>query len=95
MRRKLRMARRRKGAIKMNKNITIKETREIEIPDGFVCSGRRTCTALTTIENASKTRVCSYFNRYVRWSDNAGWYQKCEECVNATMQYLAGKEQEP
>lgn len=69
----------------------IRIEREIEVPDKLICHhGRcRECYALTQMHDTpSEFRRCAYFGSYVKWSDKAGFFVKCDDCIKATMDYL-------
>ena len=71
--------------------LKIKMTKEIEIPDKITCQySRAVCSALTNTENM-KVRVCANFNDYYFWSDKAGFYVRCKQCVDAQIKYLREK----
>lgn len=67
--------------------IEVKQT--IDVSDKLICSGSiQTCPSLIVVPNAEKHMVCAYFNRIVWWSDRAGFFVRCEDCVNAQREYL-------
>lgn len=72
----------------------IKTTRLLDIPDKLICHhGRRECSALVETEGpGSKIRMCANFNHYCFWSDRAGYFVRCPECIDATLDYLRSRE---
>lgn len=70
----------------------IKISKEIVVPDKMTCEyGRSVCNALTETPNQN-VRVCANFNDYCFWSDRAGFYVRCRQCLEAHMRYLRGTE---
>lgn len=65
--------------------IEVKQT--IEVPDKLIC---RNCCALTSVPEGDNLRVCSHFNKIVWWSDRAGFFLRCKECIEAQRAYLEG-----
>lgn len=59
----------------------------IEVPDKLICTK---CAALTRVPEGDDHRVCSYFNRIVWWSDRAGFFLRCKDCIEAQRAYLEG-----
>lgn len=72
----------------------IKTTRELDVPDKLICHhGRRECGALTESDGPGKGyKLCANFNHYCFWSDRAGFFVRCPECIEAHVGYLRGKE---
>ncbi len=73
----------------------IKINREIEVPDKMICHmGRRDCDGLrrqyTETGECDGVARCENFNMCVFWSDEAGFYVKSRECIEATLQYFYG-----
>lgn len=66
--------------------IEVKQT--IEVPDKLIC---RNCAGLTKVPESDNHRVCSYFNRIVWWSDRAGFFLRCKDCIEAQRAYLECK----
>lgn len=70
----------------------IKISKEINVPDKMICHyGRSSCEALTETQNTN-VRICANFNDYCFWSDRAGFYVRCKQCVDAHVKYLIGKD---
>ena len=68
--------------------IEVKQT--IDVPDKLICGGRCACSALTSVPEAENYKICAYFNRIVWWSDRAGFFVRCADCIEAQRKYLEG-----
>lgn len=71
--------------------IEVKQT--IDVPDKLICAtNKHICIGLTAVKEADDAKVCSYFNKYVWWSDRAGFFLRCKDCIEAQRAYLEGKD---
>lgn len=69
--------------------IEVKQT--IEVPDKLICAcAKSVCSALTTVPEAENYKICAHFNRIVWWSDRAGFFVRCADCIEAQRKYLEG-----
>lgn len=70
----------------------IQISKEINVPEKMICHyGRSSCEALAETPNPS-VRICANFNDHCFWSDRAGFYVRCKQCVDAHMKYLRGQD---
>lgn len=67
-------------------------TREIDVPKELICNYGRSgkCNALTDTDSED-IKLCANFNSYCYWSDLAGYFLRCKNCVDAQRKYLQQK----
>lgn len=70
----------------------IEITQTIDVPDKLICHhNRQECLGITKEEGMEdNARVCAYFNKIVWWSDKAGFFLRCKDCIEAQRKYLEG-----
>lgn len=70
----------------------IEVKRQIDVPDKLICmNGKSACSALTATRAGDENgRICAHFNRFVWWSDKAGFYVRCVDCIEAQRMHLEG-----
>ena len=71
----------------------IEVNRTIDVPDKLIChSGRSNCPALNEIPDVNEDfRMCANFNSVVKWSNTAGFFVRCPQCIEAQVNYLRQK----